>query len=126
VSTRVLWYHAGGGALSYWSPATGRWTLRGGVDDVGYYRTGANDPKRKRYLGVGQGHVESWSIDALGPDHLEAAHERGSDIVEAIDEDVLVDSANDDEHVEAGHVAKAAVGAIAVRGAQTLVVRARV
>ncbi len=66
VATRSLWYHAGGGALSAWDPTTGLWSLRGGVDNAGYYRTGLIDPKRKRYIGLGNGGTETWSIDALG------------------------------------------------------------
>ena len=66
VATRSLWYHAGSGALSTWSPNTGRWAMRSDVDNVGYYRNGFVDPKRKRYIALGNGGVETWSIDALG------------------------------------------------------------
>jgi Big-like domain-containing protein len=64
--TRVLWYHAGGGALSYWDPATGLWTIRGSSESQAYYRNAVVDPHRRLYVGVGMGHTVAWTIDALG------------------------------------------------------------
>jgi hypothetical protein len=64
--TRVLWYHAGGGAMSYWDPATGLWTIRGSNEDLAYYRNAVVDPHRKLYVGVGQGKTAAWTIDSLG------------------------------------------------------------
>jgi hypothetical protein len=65
-ATRVLWYHAGSGAMSYWDPANGLWTIRGAAEPQAYYRNAVVDPHRKLYVGVGVGHTEVWSIDALG------------------------------------------------------------
>ncbi|MCP3143801.1 Ig-like domain-containing protein [Pyxidicoccus xibeiensis] len=64
--TRVLWYHSGAEALSVWDPVTGKWTVRGVADQLGYYKNAVVDPRRKLYVEVGQGVTDTWSIDALG------------------------------------------------------------
>ncbi|NMO21457.1 hypothetical protein HPC49_31140 [Pyxidicoccus fallax] len=64
--TRVLWYHPGAGAMSVWNPATGKWTIRGDTDQLGYYKNAVVDPRRKLYVEVGQGSTDTWTIDALG------------------------------------------------------------
>ncbi|WP_375758982.1 Ig-like domain-containing protein [Corallococcus exercitus] len=65
-NTRVLWYHSGAEAVSVWDPATGRWTIRGEADQLGYYKNAVVDPRRKLYVEVGQGSTDTWTIDALG------------------------------------------------------------
>jgi hypothetical protein len=64
--TRVLWYHSGAEAMSVWDPATGKWTIRGVVDQLGYYKNAVVDPRRKLYVEVGQGSTDTWTINALG------------------------------------------------------------
>ncbi|MFP2929410.1 Ig-like domain-containing protein [Pyxidicoccus sp. 3LG] len=64
--TRVLWYHSGAEAMSVWDPATGKWTIRGVADQLGYYKNAVVDPRRKLYVELGQGFTETWTIDALG------------------------------------------------------------
>ena len=74
--TRVLWYHSGSEAMSVWDPATGKWTIRGEADQLGYYKNAVVDPRRKLYVAIGQGFTETWTIDALGrfvPKHVRLA-----------------------------------------------------
>nr|WP_257458413.1 Ig-like domain-containing protein [Archangium lipolyticum] len=96
--TRVLWYHAGGGAMSFWDPATGKWTIRGETDDLGYYRNAVVDPRRKLYVAVGQGFTETWTIDALGkfvPKHVRLATTGAREIEDGGNPGVDYDPVND-------------------------------
>nr|WP_246357698.1 Ig-like domain-containing protein [Pyxidicoccus fallax] len=52
--------------MSVWNPATGKWTIRGDTDQLGYYKNAVVDPRRKLYVEVGQGSTDTWTIDALG------------------------------------------------------------
>ncbi|NPD22557.1 fibronectin type III domain-containing protein [Corallococcus exiguus] len=65
-NTRVVWYHAGSQALSFWDPVTGKWTIRGEADQQGYYKNAVVDPRRKLYVEIGQGVTDTTAIDALG------------------------------------------------------------
>jgi Bacterial Ig-like domain (group 2) len=97
--TRALWYHAGDGALSYWDPVTGLWTIRSPNESyAGYSRNAVVDPHRKLYVGIGMGHTMAWSIDALGkfvPAGAELATTGDREIEDVPEPGVDYDAVND-------------------------------
>ena len=56
------------GTFSEWDPVKNSWSLRIAqeTDNTMYYKTGAIDPKRRKFVGVGGGDVYVWDIGTSG------------------------------------------------------------